>query len=105
MTMMTTVAGILAGFFHELSLGSENTENASDYYNSASNAIYAFIAAVGDFKTAMNGFGEAIGKVEPLKMFSVASGLKVIMDEATKFNGNRDAVDAIDNIAYLSAKV
>ena len=100
-TMMTTVAGILAGFFHELSLGSENTENASDYYNSASNAIYAFIAAVSDFKTAMNGFGEAIGKVEPLKMFSVALGLKAIMDEATKFNGNRDAVDAIDNIAYL----
>ena len=100
-TMMTTVAGILAGFFHELSLGSENTENASDYYDSASNAIYAFIAAVGDFKTAMNGFGEAIGKVEPLKMFSVALGLKAIMDEATKFNGNRDAVDAIDNIAYL----
>ena len=100
-TMMTTVAGILAGFFHELSLGSENTENASDYYDSASNAIYAFIAAVSDFKTAMNGFGEAIGKVEPLKMFSVALGLKAIMDEATKFNGNRDAVDAIDNIAYL----
>ena len=100
-TMMTTVAGILAGFFHELSLGSENTENASDYYDPASNAIYAFIAAVGDFKTAMNGFGEAIGKVEPLKMFSVALGLKAIMDEATKFNGNRDAVDAIDNIAYL----
>lgn len=100
-TMMTKVAGILADFFNGLSIAANNDDIDSENYYAFSTGIYAFIDMVDDFKKAMNGFDDAIDEVDPLKMLAVAVGLKSIMSEALKFDGNQEAVDAINSIAKL----